>query len=420
MTSFSRRLLDFYLLAALLGSILFLVHSGLQVWSPQGAIDFHSYWFSGHFVRQGNDPYVAYFSRSQPALPVYYVDGVVHREGPISVPGLSVTPANTAPIVLLLSAFSFLSWLPAKLLWSLFNVGLMLLIPWLVISLLPGKLPWRYTLVIVLTYYCLQGTRVSIWVGQTTLLTFALMLSSLRASLRKPLLSGLSLGIALSKYSLSLPVALFYLYARKYKILFISLFVQLAALLILSGLTGTMPYDIGASYVKMVFHHNTLPGIHFRSLFAQPTWLYYGLLVSGTLLIGLVIANQYHLHRHKDSTYNIHIFVILSLWTLLVGYHRAYDTTLVIFFLSLIIYGLNQPDLWHLTPRQRNLLIGFLSLFILIMAAPFSIVTLFLPLAYGPFWQQIINYAMTLALMIALFVSIWLLSRVTSGVVPER
>ncbi len=39
-------------------------HSMGQTLSPLGATDFHSYWYHGHFVRLGENPYRAFFDGS--------------------------------------------------------------------------------------------------------------------------------------------------------------------------------------------------------------------------------------------------------------------------------------------------------------------------------------------------------------------
>ena len=46
---------------------------------PSSASDFHAYWYAGHFLIEGRDPYQAYINNEQPSLPVRYWDGVVTR-----------------------------------------------------------------------------------------------------------------------------------------------------------------------------------------------------------------------------------------------------------------------------------------------------------------------------------------------------
>lgn len=46
--------------------------------------DFHSYWYAGHFIWEGEDPYRAIFEEREPRLPVRYWDGLVVTEGKIA------------------------------------------------------------------------------------------------------------------------------------------------------------------------------------------------------------------------------------------------------------------------------------------------------------------------------------------------
>jgi len=114
-----------------------LFYSISKTFEAAGGIDLHSYWYSGHFVRQSVDPYRAYLQGLEPSAPVRYLDSSTPVMGTIGQPGLANVPANTAPVVLLLSSLAFFTWPTAKLIWMIINLGLMFLIPGLVIRLLP-------------------------------------------------------------------------------------------------------------------------------------------------------------------------------------------------------------------------------------------------------------------------------------------
>ena len=106
----SSRALKILLIFMVLYSVISLGRAVARGLGPVGGQDFHSYWYSGHFVRQGQDPYRAFFDREKPNVPINYLDGAVTRELPVARSGLCKTPANTAPLVLLLSLFSLFSW----------------------------------------------------------------------------------------------------------------------------------------------------------------------------------------------------------------------------------------------------------------------------------------------------------------------
>ena len=166
-----------------------------------GATDLYSWWWSGHVIRQGGDPYQAYFDHTVIELPVRYLDGFVVHSLPISR-GLPAVPTNSPPMLFLLHLLSYLSWDTAKVTWMLLNMAMVATIPWLVLRLLPVRLNALFQLIIVLAFYGMLGPRMAVAQGQTSPLVFLLMLSTL-LWVRKQhrWLPGVALGIALSKCS---------------------------------------------------------------------------------------------------------------------------------------------------------------------------------------------------------------------------
>ncbi len=397
----------FLLFFMLLAAAIFGVYSVRQVLLPSGATDFHSYWYAGQFVRQGDDPYQAFFDSRMPAVPISYLDGETTEQQPVAQTGLAITPANTAPIVLLLSLFSYWSWPTAKLLWMIFNFVLLLLIPWLVIKLLPDgdNLPVVGKLFIWLAFFVLQGTRISIWTGQTTLFVFTLMLLALLTADKKWWLSGLFLGIALAKYSLALPLFLFLLYKRRYAVVVVGLLVQGGALLLLSLLGGSPPWVIMGNYGRLLLHHTGFPGIHLASLFPQSTGLAFTAVSLMTIIVGGITFQQYRRQvAEKKPLLDFYLFTILMLWTLLVAYHRVYDTAVFILFITLTVYELTDNTL---SQRQKTSWALLFSLFLLILSFPASVIGLVLPADLMPTWYQLASAAMTLALLGALLLALW-------------
>ena len=183
-----------------------------NVTSPTGSHDFHPYWYQGHALRRGSNPYRAFLKGEMPTLPIRYLDGVVVTEPPVARPGLSTSVTNTAPLVLLLSLFSYFSWPVAKLAWMAINLGLILALPWLLVSAFPLRTFTRsQRLLLCLVVYAFGFTRHPVSIGQTTLAVFSLLLASLALQERHWFWAGICLGIALSKYSLALPVLLLFL-----------------------------------------------------------------------------------------------------------------------------------------------------------------------------------------------------------------
>ena len=54
--------------------------------SEEGGIDFHAHWYSGHFLRQGEDPYTAYITKQELSTPIVYLDGKENLDAPIAQP----------------------------------------------------------------------------------------------------------------------------------------------------------------------------------------------------------------------------------------------------------------------------------------------------------------------------------------------
>jgi len=61
----------------------------------------------------------------EPERPVSYIDHPAPIEDDIAQPGLADVPANTAPIVFLLSSLAFFTWSTAKIIWVALNLALM-------------------------------------------------------------------------------------------------------------------------------------------------------------------------------------------------------------------------------------------------------------------------------------------------------
>ena len=56
---------------------------------PRAGTDLHSYWFAGHLIREGTNPYRGSFLQNEPELPVQYLDGPQGTPGAIRQPTLT-------------------------------------------------------------------------------------------------------------------------------------------------------------------------------------------------------------------------------------------------------------------------------------------------------------------------------------------
>lgn len=386
--------------------------------AENGAIDFHSYWYSGHFLRQGIDPFFAYLQQQTPTLPVSYVDGHITVTPPLARPGLATVPANTAPMVLLLSTLSHFSWDLAKFIMLGINLVAMAGAVFLLTSLLPGyrKLNQVSWLLVFLVFMGLFGTRNVIANGQTSMLVFCLMLLAWKWSEKHQIWSGLSLGLAISKYSLALPVFLLLVYRRRWLAIITAGIVQGVGLLIIWMLTGSPPWQIVGSYFRIMKVHTILPGVHLGSLLYD----YYSpsmegaLIIVFTVLVGVPLGLWYWKRRRQP--YNMvpepwqdwHLLSIGMLWTLLVAYHRSYDTFTVTLLLGLLLAGLFLEDPWSLSRVGRTWLILLFFASTLYLCLPASSID-----RYIARWSVIHSVGMTVLLLILLIINVILLFRMT-------
>jgi len=246
------------------------------------------------------------------------------------------------------------------------------------------------------------------------------MLTALLVTRKNEFLAGILLGIALSKYSLAISVFLFLLLKREYLILIISLVVQVLGAAIVSLLGNYAPLLTIEYYLRMIGHHTSLPGIHLASLFPANDQL--ALIITFNTFLAVVIflwGVGYQPRSKMPGAANgftfaeLHILSILTLWSLLAVYHRAYDTLIVIIFISMLIYGLSQSFLWNIAQRSQLGLKIFLIIFVSIMSIPGSIMGFVLPSNLIPTWCQIISYTTTLTLIVAVCISFWLFYNVS-------
>jgi hypothetical protein len=111
--------------------------------------------------------------------------------------------------------------------------------------------------------------------------------------------------------------------------------------------------------------------------------------------------------REQEQIRDFHVLTILFFWTLLVAYHRLYDTLILIFFVILVFKGLARPDIWDLSNRGRKALLAFMGILIpLILILPARIVNLWLPFYYGRV-SDFITTALLVAMLVITMFLLW-------------
>ncbi len=412
----------FWLIAFAVFAVLSVGRTLQKTASPVGGLDFHPYWYQGQNLRRGVDPYQAGLDGREVMPPVRYLDGKVTTQAPVAQPGLNRLVVNTAPLALLLFQFSWFSWPLAKWLWTLVNLPLALLVPYLVIRSFPerGAFDESVRLLLHLLFLAFMSTRVSLWLGQTTLVVFSLMLATWLLRERNWPLSGLALGLALSKYSLALPMVLFLLVEarrRNWLILAVAGLVQVAGACAVAYLSRETPWAVLQDYIRIFrrvaastkdygIQISALVPLRGRASIVGP--------VLTTILMVILMSLLWRRMRWPAAFAPLAHYcglMILTVWTLLVAYHGIYDAQVVVLIIPALLYAIGEPKRWQLSPLHTGMLIGILGLTILVLSLPGEIAGVLLaPQALKAWlWAQARAQNMTLFMLLA--VSLWLLLR---------
>ncbi len=231
--------IKFFCVAAAIYAVSVAAYLFNETGKPLGSRDYHQFWYAGQFIIQERDPYEAFFDGEKPNLPIHYADGVTVSQYPVAQarPGdHTFQYPGHAPHAHTIFLFFLVD---CKVVIPYSNFGLMLVTGWLALRHIPFggvKLPRIQELLIFLIYFDFSATRIAIENGQTTLLVFLLMLIALIFSKRAWVIAGLALGLALSKYSLSIPIFLFFLYQKNFKVLLLAVAVQLSGVIGIAAL----------------------------------------------------------------------------------------------------------------------------------------------------------------------------------------
>ncbi len=390
----------------------------LQTFSEEGGNDLYTYWYAGHFLREGKDFYKAFLNDALPSVPVRYLDRTVDTLDGIIFPGLVPAPASTTPAFFLLAPLAFLSWPLAKATWLVLNLSLLGAIPFLIVRLFPKHnwlKGWEF-IGFMLALVGLTSTRYAAASGQITFLVLDLLLATLILAENKPWVAGTLLGLALSKYSLAMGILiLFIFFEPKVRLVIAAGIVQIVGIICLMLLSGSGFLEIMSEYIRMAFWHAGREGIHLAAaLQSGQSWVIIALGLTLAVGIPLIIWRWKFAGRlYNESLFPLtryHLAVILILWMLLVVYHRAYDAMVVITFFGLVAYIAKQPKAWGMSKLVRTGLISFsIIALVLLMVPSGSVVRGLLPPTLGAFWGEAANLVTTALISIFLIISIALL-----------
>lgn len=268
--------------------------------------------------------------------------------------------ANQFPsLLMLLLPFVYLKPLTARYVWIVCNIIFTALIIWLLRKTFLSNVDsyWFY----VLSLLMIAGTpyRNQIGVGQHTLFAFCFFLIAVYFSeyceKRSTAITAFALFVCYFKYTLTVPLVLYFIYKKRYKEIAFSVIPHII-------LTG-----VGAWWLKDSFINMIIKPLKVSSSLAAEGGLDISALLNGSplaYLVALIImAGLFIMAIKLPAGYDASLMAVLVLWSLIITYHRTYD-----FFVMIAVAGL-------FTERKR---LEYLNLYYIItMLAVFFVLRVF-------------------------------------------
>lgn len=288
---------------------------------PLGSFDFQ--YDSAKYIAMGLDPYTESLHptgmQEELGFDVYY----------------GCLAANQFPsMLLMLIPFTFFSPVTAKYVFAFFNIlctaGFFILLRnWFCRRMTNYQF-------ILLCCACLTSTpwRNNLGNGQHTIFSFFFFLFGLWLSDKKhPILSGISLSISFFKYTLTIPISIYYLYKKKYKEFAIAVFIHIV-------LTFAAASWLKKSVLEMIILPVKVSSTLSESgAFDLGSILCLGKASMPIAVILTFILAFYILSRNFYGT-DFQIFSFLVMFSLIVIYHMQYDFFVLI--VPLAIFGLQK------------------------------------------------------------------------------
>ena len=279
-------------------------------------------WDAARALRDGMDPYeMSYLPQitesESPALAEFYR---MYTDRGLT----QKMEANQFPtLLMLLFPMTYLAPAAARCLWLALNLaftaGIVILLRR---TFFENADIYEYTAAILLM---LAGTpyRNQLGVGQHTLFAFFFFMMAVyteKKDVKKSpagcVLTALCIFVSYYKYTLTAPLALYFIYKKRYKELALSVAAHVV-------LTGVFAVRAGKSFVYMIkaplevaSNLATEGGIDLGVLFGSPL-CYVVALVIGILLVAVTL-------KLPQNSENI-LISLLILWSLILTYHRTYD-----------------------------------------------------------------------------------------------
>lgn len=244
--------------------------------------------------------------------------------------------ANQFPSLLfLLLPFTFFEPMTARILWMITNLVLTTLVIILLRKTFLAEVSKESFLGLSLLMIAGTPWRNQIGVGQHTIFSFFFFLLAVYLTQKKKwLLSGLSLCICYFKYTLTVPLALYFLYKRKWKELAVSVIPHII-------LTFVAAKWLGSTFLEMIIEplkvSSALSGEGSLDIGAWTGGGLPAMCLTVILMICLLLL-AWFLPKGEDKL----LVSLLLIWSLVITYHRSYD-----YFVLILPYA-------YLLSNERN------------------------------------------------------------------
>lgn len=267
----------------------------------------------------------------------------------VSLTGLIILIVSGAIIYILeclILAYTLFDGKTAKIAWIISNFIFLTGIVVLLNAFLENKISktdrWLVNS-ILLSCGCVRS---QIHLGQHSLYAFFFFLLALWMSKKnKKIVSGLLLSISYFKYSITAPLALYFLYKKKYKELVVSFVPHIVLTLFSSWWLSINPIEIMLLPVKQATGLSTSGFADIGSILKS--FGYHGsvMIFTVVIFIGLIIWVSFV--KNKITDYGM--LCILALWSLVFMYHRRYDYfVLILPFASIFMENTRKSKCWNI------------------------------------------------------------------------
>ena len=320
--------------------------------------------------------------------------------------------------IVLLSPLGVMSLEWAVRLWSLINLPLLVVAAYLALRHVRPHLPAKEAALPILMFLC--------WSGSRTLLQFSLLaltfgLASAVLADRRPMWSGLCLGLALMKPQIAVPFLVWVLIARRWNVILTALGVIAAGSALYCVRASANPLDVIGNYASILRYLYTgeaimlglaqlRPVLQMMSL-APPVVDAATVAVAAALFGTLCVVA--HAERRIDQRIRLAAPPMVALWSLLTFYHLTYGFLILFPLAARLLF----VETSHIQLFRRRL---FWTLQLGMMLDVPNWSRRLVPLLSFPVWVDAVLSHFDRALMLGLFAATGILALKTAQIGSDQ